>query len=64
MRKQMTKRSPRDTKTASSFSNTRLQHRSEEETGVWQLFQLKHEIKKEHSAVHVDEERTMAVCIR
>lgn len=47
-----------------SFSKTCLQHRSEEEAGVWQLFQLKHEIKKEHGPVHVDEECTMAVCIR
>lgn len=47
-----------------SFSKTCLQHRSEEETGVGHLFQLKHEIKKEHGLVHVDEKCTMAVCIR
>lgn len=47
-----------------AFQATCLQHRSGEETGVWQLFQLKHEIKKEHGPVHVDEECTMAVCIR
>lgn len=47
-----------------SVSKTCLQPRSEEETGVWQLSQLKHEIKNDHSPVHVDEECTMAVSIR
>lgn len=32
--------------------------------GAWQLFQLKHEIKKDGSTVHADEECTVAVCIR
>lgn len=59
------KRSPRDTKTATStFQKTCLQPRSGEETGVWQLSQLKHEIKKEHSPAHVDEECAVAVSVR
>lgn len=47
-----------------SFSKTYLQYRSKKEMGVWQFFQLRHEIKKEHNPVHVDEECTVAVCIR
>lgn len=65
MRKQMTKKGVHETlKLPRSVSKTCLQPRSEEETGVWQLSQLKHEIKKERSPVHVDEECTMAVSIR